>query len=669
MHMGIFDSLRRKKPEERPEVMKPRTTPKSHEAAAGRWQVGHTILGRYEILAIKAGGMGVVYIARDQESHRMLAIKTFQDRFLRDEDAIARFVKEAETWVNLERHTNIVFAIFVQKIEGKPCIFLEYVDGGDLSRHVGKVDVAHAIDFGVQLCSGMDYAYKQLGVIHRDIKPSNAMVTSDGVLKVTDFGLVKAVGRSALAEEPDGRAAVVSRGIGSWPYMPPEQFPEEVQRQYHFPLTEVTTRSDIYSFGVTMYEVLTGGLPFASVEQIFTQGAASLAGLNPNIPRQLELLVLKCLQRNPRDRYQSFAELTGELVALYDALPREEKAFGERYVAKGGKETLTAIDWNNKGTALAALGRPEEAIACLDRALEVNPRYAAAWNNKGDALRVLGRPEEAIACLDRALEVNPGLAEAWSNKGNALRALGRPKEAIACYDRALGVNPRYAGAWSNKGCALGEQGRPKEAIACYDRALEVNPGYADAWSNKGNALRVLARPEEAIACFDRALEVNPRYADAWSFKGNALRALGRPEEAIACYDRALEVNPRYAAAWSNKGYALRDLGRPEEAIACYDRALEVDSGYAAAWSNKGYALRDLGRPEEAIACLKKFVELAPPLCMPLMSGRLRKRFASLGGGSDKVVSERHVRGVSPKMRRGPSFRGMGFVPVLRQRQQ
>ena len=133
------------------------------------WEIGYKILNRFKILDIIKGGMGIVYIVHDNKWNRKFAIKTFQDKFLWDEKVIQRFMAEAETWTELERHTNIVFANFVIRVEGKPLIFLEYIDSGDLNHFIGKMGITESLDFAIQFCSGMEYVYQKNGIIHRDI--------------------------------------------------------------------------------------------------------------------------------------------------------------------------------------------------------------------------------------------------------------------------------------------------------------------------------------------------------------------------------------------------------------------------------------------------------------------------------------------------------------------
>ena len=194
------------------------------------WDIGYKILNRWEITDIKKGGMGIVYIARDHEWDRIFAIKTFQDKFIWDEVVIQRFIEEAKIWTKLERHTNIVFANFVLKIEGKPLLFLEYIDGGNLEPFIGNLTIEESLDFAIQFCTGMEYAFNKRKVIHRDIKPGNVMVQKDPrfrfghAYKITDFGLVKVLGNEIF-----GGSVKVSGGIGTLLFMPPEQFPGQTQ--------------------------------------------------------------------------------------------------------------------------------------------------------------------------------------------------------------------------------------------------------------------------------------------------------------------------------------------------------------------------------------------------------------------------------------------------------
>ena len=542
------------------------------------WDIGYKIEDRYEIIDIKKGGMGIVYIAHDHEwdkNHnwdKNIAIKTFQDKYLWDEEVIQRFMAEAEIWTELEIHTNIVFANFVQRIEGKPLLFLEFIDGGNLEPFIGKLTIYETLDFAIQFCTGMEYAYQNLGVIHRDIKPGNVMVQKDPrfrfgyAYKITDFGLVKVLGDGFLND-----SVKVSTGMGTLPFMPPEQFPKRIQEKFSFK-GEVSTRSDIYSFGVTLYLLLTGKLPFVDMNEIFTKKPERPMYLNPKIPESPDILIIKCLEKNPDKRYTDFTELKEKLVELYNDLT------GERYAIVGKKETFTDLDWSNKGMALDELGKHSEAIVCFNQALEINPKYEGAWNSKGLALKKLGNLEEAIVCFNQALE----------------------------------INPRYEGAWNSKGNALGYLGNLQEAIVFFNQALEINPRYFEAWSNKGLALKKLGNLEEAIVCFNQALEINPRSFESWSNKGNALGDLGKHREAIICYDNALKINPRDEATWLNKGVALHELGNVEEAIVCNDKALEINPKFAPAWSNKGVALHKLGKIRQAIGCFEKFIELASP---------------------------------------------------------
>jgi tetratricopeptide (TPR) repeat protein len=574
------------------------------------WQIGDRIQNRWDIHGILRGGMGIVYVVYDHEHRNAYAAKTYQDKvFARAQQIVTRFAREALTWINLDAHQNITEARFLQYIEGKPYLFLEYVSGGDLSKWIGTPrltqDLPQVLRFAIQFCDGMMHASSKGIAVHRDIKPENCLVTQDKTLKVTDFGLARVfedLGHSEV-EIPDLHSLSVGlsrtgTAFGTCTHMAPEQFDDA---------KHVDARADFYSFGVLLYQMVTGKLPFEGrtwqeYEHLHKSQRV------PPLDRQFSLLnkvLQQCLAKEPASRYGEFYELRNELAEIYETLT------GEAAPQPVSGTILNASQWVNKGVSLNGLGRREEALQCFNRSLEIDPLLAVAWSSKGIALVQLGREDEALACFDSALEINPSYGQAWNNKGNTLTGLGRLEEGIVCLERALEINPRDEMAWSNKGCALHGLERRQEAVACYDRALVINPRDEKAWYNKGLSLFQLGRREEALVCYDRALAINPLLEQAWYDKGLTLGQLGRGEEALACFDCALEINPRDGLAWFGKGSTLGQLLRLEEALTCYNRALAINLSDAKAWYYKGIVLDALGHPEEAQACRDRAIAIDP----------------------------------------------------------
>ena len=623
------------------------------------YKKGDVIGQKYEVYGILGvGGFGIVYLVYCHQTKCVYALKTFRDEYLADTQTRERFRKEANVWADLERHPYLVRAYFVDEVAGRLFIAMEHVapDEQGLNSMEGYLrqrppDLGQSLRWTIQFCHGMEYANSRGIRCHRDIKPANIMIGLDKTLKITDFGLAGVLDSSSMVSgtrlsAKQGKVGLTSQtmegtGFGTPTHMPPEQFTDAAS---------CDQRSDIYSFGVVLYQMASGGrLPFLapSPEAVGESESARLwremhrmhaEAHVPKLSSPLFSIVQRCMEKEPDKRYQNFKELRGDLEPLLGHQTGET-------VRPPELKALEAWEWVSKGVSLSSLGRYEEAVCCYEKALKLDPRDTCAWNNKGASLHSLGRHEEATRCIDKALKIDPQDVTAWNNKGVDLGRLCRREEAIRCFDRALELDPRNALAWTNKGTSFYSLDRYEEAIRCSDKALELDPWFVAAWCNKGSSLQSLSRHEEAIRCYDKVLELDPRSAEAWYCAGSSLEALGRYEEAIRQYDRALELDPRCYAAWSSKGSCLEALGRYEEAIrwhdkvlelnprnnavwyikgsilgrlgrhaeavSCYDRALDIHPRYQVAWYNKGNSLSTLGRHEEAIRCFDIAVKLEP----------------------------------------------------------
>lgn len=521
------------------------------EIGLKEWEKGEVIEDRYEVKDIFRGGMGVVYEILDRETSNYYATKMFQERFLWDKKITEMFLHEAQVWIELERHENIVQALFVKNYQGCPALFLEFVRGTDLEKELakGKLDLQTAMDMAIQFCSGMTYAYEKLAIVHRDIKPSNCLIDTTGgkwVMKITDFGLVKVFekeeDKALNPDEPEAEDEEATRG--TFAYMAPECFKSE---------KEIDTRSDIYSFGIMFYEMLTGMRPLHGKNMMEFMKAHSQTRpmdprkLNPEIPQELSDVVLCCLEKEPENRFLNFRELMETLQTIYEELT------GAEYLTDESGAELTLEEWENKANSLAALGRHEEALFAFEKALEKSPKDAKLWHRKGDSLVALARLKEAIRCYDKAILTSHRLPGTWNSKGDVYYQLQNYELAVFCYNNALKLDPDNEIAWVKKGMYANLTGAFQEAIESGEKALQVNPRNAEGWYVKGKAYFALNQIPEALQCARKALEENPLWGKAWAFQAALYARMKFYGEAVESLEKYLELNPDNTRALQLKG--------------------------------------------------------------------------------------------------------------------
>jgi len=276
------------------------------------------VVSHYKFMEkLGSGGMGTVYKARDTKLDRFVALKFLPPHLSQDEETKKRFIHEAKAASALS-HPNIATIYEIDEADGQMFIAMEYVAGQSLHEIVGAnghspLPIADVIDYAIQIAEGLDKAHAK-GIIHRDIKPANILVTEDGVVKIADFGLAKLAGATRLTKE--------GASMGTVAYMSPEQTQG----------TEVDHRTDIWSLGAVIYEMITGKQPFAGdyeqavIYSIMNEDLAPLTGLRTGVPMELERIVLKALAKERGGRYQHADELVTDLRRLGKELESGKKA-------------------------------------------------------------------------------------------------------------------------------------------------------------------------------------------------------------------------------------------------------------------------------------------------------------------------------------------------------
>lgn len=341
--------------------------------------IGQLLDGRYELLeVIGTGGMAVVYKARCHRLNRLVAVKVLKDEFSADEDFLRRFRAEGEA-VAMLSHPNIVQVFDVSASEDANYIVMELIDGISLKQYMevkGILNWKETLHFATQIAKGLEHAHSR-GIVHRDIKPHNVMVLKNGSVKVMDFGIAQVMNKSNT---------LTKEALGSVHYISPEQAKGSF----------TDSRSDIYSLGVVMFEMMTGRPPYdgdspvAVAIQHINGGAPRPTSLNPNIPVGMEQIIMKAMALEPKDRYSSATELLADLEEF-----RKNPALTFDYHVPVGDDTkiITPISTKPKTTA--------ERVAQAKGGIKSNGRSsqtgAVPVRQTGRVSSQTGRNPEALA--------------------------------------------------------------------------------------------------------------------------------------------------------------------------------------------------------------------------------------------------------------------------------
>ncbi|MCM2314349.1 MAG: protein kinase [Thermoanaerobaculia bacterium] len=592
-------------------------------------------VGHYELLEqIGSGGGGVVWKARDPRLDRRVALKFLGSELIGDREARDRFMREARAASSID-HPNICTIFEVDEtLDGHVFIAMAYYGGQTLDQVLasGPLEVKRAVSIAVQIARALSAAHEEL-IIHRDVKPANVMIAARDTVKLLDFGIAKL--RGALLDEESGRA------FGTLAYMSPEQLRGD----------EVDLRSDLWSLGVVLQEMVTGVSPFArdgsalSINAILNETLSPPSALLPGLPKRLDSIVGRALQKLPRARYQSAEELIADLQQLETDV--DSGAITARRLGVPNAATSIAVlpfaDMSpTKDQEYLCDGIAEEVIGALraipqlrvasrtssfrfkgslvdvreiGEKLNVRTVLEGSVRRAGDRVRISAQLvnasdgyqlwyqrwdrdlRDALAIED---EIARHIAEALELEltGRAATTYTRPTESTEAWELYL-QGRRFFHQHRRKGFEVARQS--------FMRAIEIDPGYARAWAGIANCSSFLKQyfgageetARDADEASAKAIALAPHLAEAHVARGLALSLTARNDEAAAELDEAIAIDPSNYDAHYIKGRVMFALGKHGEAAKQFENACALQPEAYDSWYLLGMASRKLSEERRA----------------------------------------------------------------------
>jgi tetratricopeptide (TPR) repeat protein len=272
-----------------------------------------------------------------------------------------------------------------------------------------------------------------------------------------------------------------------------------------------------------------------------------------------------------------------------------------------------ANSYSNRGNSYRLKGDHDRAIADLNEAIRLDPKYTAAYSNRGNAYYSKADYDHAIADYTEAIRLDPKYATAYSSRGNAYYSKADYDHATADYTEVIRLNPKSTVTYNSRGNAYLSKGNYDRAMADYSEAIRLDPKYATAFSNRGDSQYRKGDYDRALLDLDEAIRLNPRYAIAYNNRGNAYNRKGDHDHAMADYSEAIRLDPKYAVAYNGRASVFNQKGNGDRALADLDEAIRLNPKYAVAYNGRGFAFKQKGELDRAIRDLDEAIRLDPKL--------------------------------------------------------